>query len=93
VTGTEETEGVGEAHVEERSHLCSAAIEQASSIIFYLGVMEGPKLKLKTDSESLNGEHIDFRVRVTEHGSHNLEFERLSLFSHPAWYSSPWREL
>jgi hypothetical protein len=55
VTGTEETEGVGEAHVEERSHLCFAAIEQASSIIFYLGVMEGPKLKLKT--ESLNGEH------------------------------------
>jgi hypothetical protein len=29
VTGTEEMEGVGEAHVEEQSHLCFAAIEQA----------------------------------------------------------------
>jgi hypothetical protein len=56
VTGTEEMEGVGEAHAEERSHLCFAAIGQASSIIFYLGVMEGLKLKLKM--ESLNGEHI-----------------------------------
>lgn len=50
VTGIEETEGVGEAYVEERSHLGFAATEQASSIIFYLGVMEGPKLELERES-------------------------------------------
>jgi hypothetical protein len=37
VTGIEETEGVGEAHVEERSHLCSVVTVQASSIILILG--------------------------------------------------------
>jgi hypothetical protein len=42
VTGIEETEGVGEAHVEERSHLCFAATVQASSIILILGSWKDP---------------------------------------------------